>query len=110
MSYLEEIYHYGHDIQDLEMSPFETINALHLRSEIEQKYDELTVSEKQQLAVYDRILLSNAKAMYEHLRRGYNFPSHKPVGEWWWHLDKVVNGEIVFNASEIKNNTLNVNK
>jgi hypothetical protein len=101
---MEEIHNYGEDIQDFNMSPFEMVETLQWRSEIAKKYDELSLKEKEQLALYDWLLLSNAKKMYEHLQKGYNFPSNKPIKEWWWHLDKVVKGLIVFNATELKSN------
>ncbi|MGN5650970.1 hypothetical protein [Bacillus sp. Brlt_9] len=99
MSYMDAIKVYGEDIQDFDMSPFELVETLQWRSHIVKVYDRLSIEEKEQLALYDLILLSNAKKTYEHLRGGYNFPANKPIEEWWWHLDKVTTGGIVFNAA-----------
>ncbi|MED2737076.1 hypothetical protein [Bacillus toyonensis] len=100
MSYMDEIKEYGEDIQDFEVSPFEMVETLQWRSHIVRVYDQLSIEEKEQLALYDLVLLSNAKKTYEYLRGGYNFPANKPIEEWWWHLDKVITGGIVFSASE----------
>ncbi len=35
--------------------------------------------------------------MYRHIQEVYNFSlSNEPLSEWWWHLDKVAKGEILF--------------
>ena len=41
-------------------------------------------------------LIKNAKKMSEHIGEIYDFSnSDEPIEQWWWHLDKIISGEIV---------------
>lgn len=92
---MKEIEEYGEDIIDTEVSAFETVEALHQRSWLHENLHNLTQEELLALHLNDLKLLSNAKKMVQHLRKGYNFSSSKePTGEWWWHLDKIVDGTL----------------
>lgn len=101
--YLKDIEEYGGDVDDFETSPFELHFAFIFRSEIQKKYTTLSLEEKELLARCDLILLKNAKKALIHLSKIYSFKESKaPIEEWWWHLDKVVSGEIklIANATE----------
>lgn len=38
--------------------------------------------------------------MSDHIKQVYDLStSDEPLNEWWWHLDKVANGEISFDLS-----------
>jgi len=95
MSYLKDIEQYGQDVSDFEVSPFETINMLHLRSRLNKESHHLTVKERILLMKYDLELLENVDLMVEHIKTVYDFSkSTEPQEEWWWHLDKVASGEL----------------
>ncbi|GAB6439283.1 hypothetical protein CON36_36325 [Bacillus cereus] len=89
--YLEDIHDYGEYINDFEVSPFESIFMLHIRSRLKNEYEKLTNEEKKILNDYDNELRQSAHKMYEHLKLAYDFEkSNKPEDEWWWHLDRLV--------------------
>ncbi|PGP14502.1 hypothetical protein COA01_29500 [Bacillus cereus] len=93
MSYKEDIRIYGEMISNTELSPFETLEALHIRSELQEQFSNLTKEEKIALISYDVKLLGNAEKMIKHIGQVYNFAkSTEPIQEWWWHLNKVVDG------------------
>lgn len=55
------------------------------------------------LETNDLKLLSNSQEMFEHIRKVYDFStSTEPLEEWWWHLDKLLKGEIVLNAVPVQ--------
>ena len=93
---MDKIEDYGLSVNDLDVSPFESMEMLHLRSKIERVFNELTNEERTKLFQYDVILVKNAKEMAEHLSEIYSFSmSTEPISLWWWHL-KVARGEITF--------------
>lgn len=94
------IHNYGLDVADFEVSAFESVNMLHTRSALEKVINELSNQEKIELYTYDMILIRNASKMVEHIKEVYDFNmSTEPLSEWWWHLDKVANGEITFHLN-----------
>lgn len=94
MNFKQEIEFYGEDLQDVKLSPFEMIETFHKRTLLHHHYHELTVEEKGLLKEKDQFLLKTANRIYEHLKKVYDFHHDKPLEEWWWHLDKVVNHEL----------------
>jgi hypothetical protein len=43
--------------------------------------------------------------MYRHIKNAYDFNlSKEPHEEWWWHLDKVANGDIKIGFTSVDNN------
>ncbi|MCQ6274687.1 hypothetical protein JMM81_06830 [Bacillus sp. V3B] len=94
MNFKQEIEFYGEDLQDFEMSPFEMIETFHRRTLLHHHYHELTAEEKALLKEKDQFLLKAATKVYEHLKKIYDFENTKPLEEWWWHLDKVVNHQL----------------
>lgn len=91
---------YGKSVNDFEVSPFESVDMLHRRSKLENVIYELTHDERMVLISYDMQLIKNARKMAEHIGDIYDFTlSDEPLSQWWWHLDKVANGEIVFHLS-----------
>lgn len=90
------IENYGISI-DFDISPFEAMDMLHQRSNLEKVIEELTHEEMIKLLNYDIKLINNAKKMTEHISEIYNFStSAEPLNYWWWHLDKVADGSINF--------------
>lgn len=95
MSYLKDIKQYGQDVSDLEVSPFETINMLHLRSRLNKESHNMTLKERILLMKFDLELLENVDHMVQHIETVYDFSkSTEPQEEWWWHLDQVASGEL----------------
>lgn len=89
---------YGKHADNLEISPLESVEMLHMRSKLENVIHELADEEKLQLWNYDLNLIHNAKLMAGHIGKVYDFSlSDKPLSEWWWHLDLVASGKIPFN-------------
>lgn len=97
MNFKQEIEFYGEDIKNFENSPFELIEAFHRRSMLCNHFDKLTTEEKALLREHDLILWKTAKQVFEHVKKAYDFQSDKPIHEWWWHLDKVVNKQLTLN-------------
>ncbi|MCM3623682.1 hypothetical protein M4D70_15720 [Brevibacillus borstelensis] len=93
---------YGNCVDDLDVSPFESVDMLHRRSKIDLVAHELTYEERMKLLSYDMQLIKNAKLMYNHITEIYDFTlSDEPLRQWWWHMDKIVNGEIAFNLCPV---------
>lgn len=93
MNNMDEIKEYGEDIQDFEVSPFEMVKTLQWRSHIVKVYVQLSIKEKGQLAMYDLILLSNARKTYETLVGDITFQRTnqlKSCGGIWIKLLQVV--------------------
>lgn len=87
-------------LDTLDLSPFETLNALSLRSHLQKEVNQLTNQEKLKLYQYDLYLINNADKFKKHLENVYNFSdSAEPFEQWWWHLDKIISGEIVIKGS-----------
>lgn len=85
---------YGKFIGNVEISPFESVDFLHRRSDLERVIHELTEEQKDLLADYDLKLINNAKVMVEHIKKAFDFSvSDHPLSEWWWHLDLVASGK-----------------
>ncbi len=96
----DDIEIYGKSVDDIEVSPFESVNMLHRRSKLENVIHELTHDEKMKLLQFDMQLIKNAKKMSKHIKEVYDFSlSDEPLNEWWWHLDKVATGKIAFHLS-----------
>ncbi|RSK26408.1 hypothetical protein EJF36_05785 [Bacillus sp. HMF5848] len=91
---------YGQCVDDFEVSPFESVDMLHRRSTLEKAIQELNYEERMKLLSYDMQLIKNAKNMAKHIGEIYDFSlSEEPLSQWWWHLDKVANGNISFHLS-----------
>ncbi|QKY70208.1 hypothetical protein [Lentibacillus sp. CBA3610] len=100
MSMTKKVNDYGTLLDSLNLSPFETLNALSLRSHLEKELNNMTNQEKLKLYLYDLYLLDNIEEFKKHLEQVYDFSdSDEPTEQWWWHLDKVISGEIVIKGS-----------
>ncbi|WNS82210.1 hypothetical protein RRU94_15820 [Domibacillus sp. DTU_2020_1001157_1_SI_ALB_TIR_016] len=94
MLYLYEIRKLIKDIEDFQ-DPLETIECLHIRSEFNEVYDHLTKQEKKELDECDHKIREKAVGILKHLELVHDFRKSKQSDqEWWWHLDKVISGEI----------------
>jgi hypothetical protein len=88
-------------IGNVEISPFESVDLLQRRSDLERVIHELTDDQKMDLAEYDLKLIENAKLMADHIQKAYDFSvSDQPLSEWWWHLDLVASGKGPFQLSD----------
>ncbi|WP_394555905.1 hypothetical protein C1N61_32545 (plasmid) [Priestia aryabhattai] len=94
-TYLEQIKRYENDILDLDISPFETTHTLHQRSKLEEEFCKMNTPEQIKLLSVDLKVIKNAQQVSEHLAPIYNsVESHRPISQWWWHLDKIANGQL----------------
>lgn len=81
-----------------EVSGFEILELLDLRTQVAQLESELTKKEEEKLEESDSTFLKNANRFYENLSQVGNLskmrkqrgvlPSH-----WWWYLEKLVQVE-----------------
>jgi hypothetical protein len=86
MDYLRDIEEYGEDVNDIEVSPFKTIDMLHHRSRLNKEFSKMTLRERVLLMRYDLRLLENVERMVKHIEKVYDFSnSVEPLEEWWWH-------------------------
>jgi hypothetical protein len=100
--WLQKIKRYEEDIFDLDVSPFETIAILHLRSELERVFPAMNSDEQLELLSVDVKGLKNARNIADHLKDIYDSStSKKPETEWWWHLDKVAEGKIIIKSNPL---------
>lgn len=76
------------------------LETFHIRSELHRL--SLTKEEKKMEAAYDIKLLSSAEQVFEHTSKAYDYSmSKETMDEWWWHLDLLLKGEILFNATPL---------
>ncbi|MCP3763838.1 hypothetical protein NLX67_15805 [Domibacillus sp. A3M-37] len=102
MLYLYEIKNLYEAIDDFEVSPFETVEIFHIRSEMNEVYYLLTQEEKKELEKCDCKIVENAASLVHHLQEVSDFKNtNRSLEEWWWHLSKVISGELPV-AMEIK--------
>lgn len=97
---------YGIDVQDeLLVSPFEYQYMFITRDNIAEHYNLLDIESRKLLSKYDKILLKKSNEFYEYLKPIKIWGNNKsPINYWWWHLDKIVNGEM--NVLLIKNKVI----
>jgi hypothetical protein len=91
---------YAISVQHPEVSGFEILELLDLRSQIAELEAELTEEEKKRLEEADSVFLRHASRFYESLSLVADLaemrqqvrasPSH-----WWWHLEKLIQVEKV---------------
>jgi len=101
MSELKELLrHYTEGVCYPEVSGFEILEILDIRSEIARKEKELSLEEKEKLEAADGVFLKNAAKFFaaisgiadlvEMRERANVSPSH-----WWWYLEKLAYTEKV---------------
>jgi len=91
-----KIRNYGLDVtKPLAGSPFEYLETLGLRSELQDNIDELAEADKRALREYDAAL---AKRASEFVNFVYDemmvWDNDRPLSHWWWHLDEVASGKL----------------
>lgn len=105
MEHLRLINLYSQGTEDFDTSPFEALEMLQIRSELHNVT--LTKEEQKLLAANDMKLLSNVEKMVEHISEVYDFStSNEPLDEWWWHLDRLLKGEIILNATPLQDEVI----
>jgi hypothetical protein len=97
---MKRISNYGLLLDSLELSPFETLNALNLRSDLQKEVINMTNQEQLKLYQYDLYLLEHIDEIKNHLENVYDFrDSIEPFEQWWWHLDRIISKEIIIKPS-----------
>ena len=101
---------YGLDVLDeLDVSPFEYVDTFRMRDFLSEKYIKLDSLKKELLNLYDNILLNRDEEFFNYLKTLNVFTnSDNPVKYWWWHLEKVVSGELIVDVD--KNEVIYNNK
>lgn len=95
MNYKEMIEEYKTVTQEFDLSVFEAVEGLHIRTELYEEYNNLSQSEKALLLDADVEVINNVKKIVKHIKKAYNFAkSTESKEQWWWHLDKVASGEL----------------
>ena len=94
MSFRDDIETYGDLVDDFEVSPFESLEMLHIRDSLEENIDHLTDVEREQLKKIDLKLFLNAQKMHAHISQVFNFSGNKPSEEWWWCLDQLAQADL----------------
>ncbi|MEN1969858.1 hypothetical protein WMZ97_17490 [Lentibacillus sp. N15] len=62
--------------------------------------DRMSNKEKLKLYQYGLYLLDNIVAFKNHLDQVYDFTkSTEPMKHWWWHLNRIITGDIVVKGS-----------
>lgn len=85
MSYLKDIEQHGQDVTDFEVSPFESLDMLHLRSHLNKESHNMTLKERILQIKYDLELLENMDHMVHHIKSIYNLKkTTESQEEWWW--------------------------
>lgn len=90
MSYKEKIEEYLELVTDFDLSPFESIDGLHIRDRLEEAHAQLTAEEKELLRKADLTLFLNVDPIYNHLKKAHDFTTRKPSTGWWWELNKFI--------------------
>jgi hypothetical protein len=82
---IKEYYWY---LNNLEISPYESMNMLDVRDYLHDNFHKLTIDEQSLVEHLDHILHLNASTMHDHLSQVYNFDNSAevPPDKWWWHL------------------------
>ncbi|MDR6726121.1 hypothetical protein J2W91_004627 [Paenibacillus amylolyticus] len=97
MEYKKKISLYKLDVEgELNVSPFEYLDTFAIRSELHRSRDQLKQCDLQLIQYCDQQLLNRIEEFYSYIAEIYSFnDSKKPLEEWWWHLDRVVAGELI---------------
>ena len=96
MSALKElIENYAVDVEFPDVSGFELLEMLDLRSEIAEGKGELTEEERQLLEEADRRFLQRAYSFYASISQVADLTEARRLGnvppsQWWWYLDTLV--------------------
>ncbi|SFC82540.1 hypothetical protein SAMN04488168_11044 [Bacillus sp. 491mf] len=100
------IKNYGIDVEDeLDVSPFEIAYTFRTREFLAKQYELLDSEDKKRLAYYDTVLISRAKEFYEYFKPLKIWGnSNVPIEYWWWHLEKIILGELIV---EVEKNEIN---
>ncbi|CAH1199293.1 hypothetical protein PAECIP111893_01298 [Paenibacillus plantiphilus] len=90
------IRNFGYGISDeLVLSPFEYHYLLASRSSLWEAYSALDEEDKVNLKEYDKALLDRAEEYHDYLQPIFIWnKSAEPITQWWWHLDKVLSGQL----------------
>jgi hypothetical protein len=101
MSKLNELLdHYAKDMCYPEVSGFEILEILDIRSEIAKKERDLSPEERKKLEAADGIFLKNAAKFFAAISEIANLVEMRerakvPPSHWWWYLEKLISTEKV---------------
>ena len=86
---------YAVDVQFPQVSGFEVLEMLDLRSEIAEREKELSEAERQELEEADRRFLQHVHEFYASLSQVADLSEERrrnnvPPSHWWWYLEELV--------------------
>lgn len=90
---------YAIDVQFPQVSGFEVLEMLDLRSEIAEREKKLSEAERQQLEEADRRFLQHAREFYASLSQVADLSEERrrnnvPPSHWWWYLEELVQARV----------------
>lgn len=100
MSELKELIEsYAVDVEFPQVSGFEILEMLDLRSEIAQHEQSLSQAERQQLEEADRRFLQRVHEFYAGLSQIADLSEERrrnnvPPSHWWWYLEELVQVQV----------------
>ncbi|MBP2644515.1 MAG: hypothetical protein H6Q67_2402 [Firmicutes bacterium] len=97
------IKNYGIDVEDeflKDASPFEINYTFETRQYLAKNYQLLDSEDKEKLEYFDAILFSRAREFYDYLKPVGVWGNNLPLEYWWWHLDKIILGELAVDVSK----------
>ncbi len=91
---------YAHSVQFPEVSGFEVLELLDLRSKLAALEMQLDAAQRAALEEADSIFLRHASAFYESVAAlgdlsNLRSRASAPCSHWWWYLEKLANREPV---------------
>lgn len=97
---------YSVSVRYPEVSGFEVLELLDLRSRIAELKADLTEDEKRRLEEADSLFLKNVSMFYESLSRVGDLAQMREEAEvspshWWWYLEKLVQVEKITSGERL---------
>ena len=96
----ELLKHFAKSVKYPEVSGFEILELLDVRSKIAERESELSPEERKELEVADEVFLRNAARFYSLICKVANLREMRekaevPPSYWWWYLEKLAQVEKV---------------
>ena len=96
----ELLTYYSEEVHYPNVSGFEILELLDVRSEIAEKEEELILEERHKLKLADETFLRNVAKFYASVAEVANLAEMRetanvPPSHWWWYMEKLVQREKV---------------
>ena len=89
---------FGHGVRHPQVSGFEVLELLDIRSRLARQEEVLTEGQRQELEEADSVFLNHAAQFYENVTEVANLKEMRtraavPPSHWWWYLEKLGTAE-----------------